>query len=518
MLLSMFNVLSHIMANVSPIYSINQLCPSITNISSNITLQELLSLEECYDHKDILIDMISNGNVNPTTNALQFFQTYLEVANNNYTFVNGIEDEFWPIHIRLIMTFIFSILSIAGIIGNILVITVVFKVPGMITPTNCYLCSLATSDCLFFLCTAPTELSYLHNTNFIFGSVGCALSSYLPFLSINTSSLSIAAFTIERYIGICHPIRARYICTVKRAKHIILGIWIFCILYNSPWLYLASLRRDEYGIECNFSLARDNWTYKVMFLGDFFGFYISPMILYFLIYGKIAYTLSQNRMKQTGKINSHKKKQNISLSKFSNDTKSNDFVCNSRTNGLKANNQVIKMLALVVVVFAVCWLPYRAMVMYNSFSKIKWAPDWYIFFSKTMIFINCAINPILYNHMSKKFRDAFRRLFSSTSYLSCLSINEPKNNLNKEYSTPKYSICYDKINGKIDTYEENSNILLKSLTNSKKCSKVKSIEMVSQNSTPNINLVNLEKIINDDDNNSNKRLISGSSTGTSTCS
>lgn len=509
------------MANVSPISSINQLCPTIANISSNITLQELLNFEECYDHKDILINMISNGNVNPTTNALDFFQTYLEITSNNYTYINGMEEEFWPLHIRLIMTFIFSILSIAGIIGNILVITVVFKVPGMITPTNCYLCSLATSDCLFFLCTAPTELSYLHNSNFIFGSVGCALSSYLPFLSINTSSLSIAAFTIERYIGICHPIRARYICTVKRAKHIILGIWIFCILYNSPWLYLASLRRDEYGIECNFSLARDNWTYKVMFLGDFFGFYVSPMILYFLIYGKIAYTLSQNRMKQSSKINHNlKKKQNVGLLKHSNEGEGSDFIGNSRTNGLKGNNQVIKMLALVVVVFAVCWLPYRAMVMYNSFSKVKWAPDWYIFFSKTMIFINCAINPILYNHMSKKFRNAFRRLFSSTSCLSCLSINETKNGLNNEISTPKYSITYGKIkiNGKIDIYEENKNILLKNLKNSKKCSKLKSIGEISQNSTPNVNLVNLEKIINDEDNTSNKRLISGSSTGTSTCS
>ena len=124
------------MANVSPLSSINQLCPTITNISPNITLQELLSLEECYDHKDILIEMISNGNANPTTNALKFFQTYLEIINTNYTVINEMDDEFWPIHIRLIMTFIFSILSIAGIIGNILVITVVFKVPGMVCYIN----------------------------------------------------------------------------------------------------------------------------------------------------------------------------------------------------------------------------------------------------------------------------------------------------------------------------------------------------------------------------------------------
>uniref|UniRef100_A0A0N5BW54 Thyrotropin-releasing hormone receptor n=1 Tax=Strongyloides papillosus TaxID=174720 RepID=A0A0N5BW54_STREA len=509
------------MANVSPISSINQLCPTITNISPNTTLQELLSFEECYDHKDILIEMISNVNANPTANALNFFQTYLKTINSNYTVIDELDDEFWPIHTRLIMTFIFSILSIAGIIGNILVITVVFKVPGMITPTNCYLCSLATSDCLFFLCTAPTELSYLHNSNFVFGSIGCALSSYLPFLSINTSSLSIAAFTIERYIGICHPIRARYICTVKRAKHIILGIWIFCVLYNSPWLYLASLRRDEYGIECNFSLARNNWTYKVMFLGDFFGFYVSPMILYFLIYGKIAYTLSKNRMKHSCQTsNNNKKRQCLGTSKLFNETESVDFVSNNRVNGLKANNQVIKMLALVVVVFAVCWLPYRAMVMYNSFSKIKWAPDWYIFFSKTMIFINCAINPILYNHMSKKFRDAFRRLFSSTSFLSCLPVEETKSSSIEGFNTQKYSMYCDKIkiNENTEVYEENTNPLLRSLKSSKKSSKIKSIGQISQNSTPNINLVNVGKSINDEDNNSSKRLISGSSTGTSTCS
>ena len=37
----------------------------------------------------------------------------------------------------------------------------------------------------------------------------------------------------------------------------------------------------------------------------------------------------------------------------------------------------------------------------------------YIYMSKTMIFINCAINPILYNVMSAKFRNAFYRLFNA---------------------------------------------------------------------------------------------------------
>lgn len=42
--------------------------------------------------------------------------------------------------------------------------------------------------------------------------------------------------------------------------------------------------------------------------------------------------------------------------------------------------QVVKMLALVVAIFAICWLPYRAMVMYNSFAQQKWDPDWFALF------------------------------------------------------------------------------------------------------------------------------------------
>lgn len=39
---------------------------------------------------------------------------------------------------------------------------------------------------------------------------GCAVMSFLPYLAINLSSMSITAFTIERYFGICHPYRARF--------------------------------------------------------------------------------------------------------------------------------------------------------------------------------------------------------------------------------------------------------------------------------------------------------------------
>ena len=43
----------------------------------------------------------------------------------------------------------------------------------------------------------------------MWGGVGCSLMVYCQFVAINVSSLSLLAFTVERYIAICHPMKAQ---------------------------------------------------------------------------------------------------------------------------------------------------------------------------------------------------------------------------------------------------------------------------------------------------------------------
>ncbi|VDO40425.1 unnamed protein product [Haemonchus placei] len=144
-----------------------------------------------------------------------------------------------------------------------------------------------------------------------------------------------------------------------------------------------------------------------MYVGDLVGFYVIPMLLNIVIYAKIAIVLSQCGDKMKGKETVNQAG-SLLPTQVMTETKVSHI-----TEGVISviSFQVVKMLALVVFVFATCWLPYRAMVVNNSFRDEKWNSDGYIFFSKTMIFINCAINPILYNLMSARFRGAFRNLF-----------------------------------------------------------------------------------------------------------
>lgn len=84
---------------------------------------------------------------------------------------------------------------------------------------------------------------------------------------------------------------------------------------------------------------------------------------------------------------------------------------------IKYRKQVVIMLGTVVVAFFVCLLPFRALTLWiivvpaESIMKIG-LENYYnlLYFSRIMFYINSAINPILYNIMSSKFRGGFFKL------------------------------------------------------------------------------------------------------------
>lgn len=72
--------------------------------------------------------------------------------------------------------------------------------------------------------------------------------------------------------------------------------------------------------------------------------------------------------------------------------------------------QITKMLVVVVVLFALLWMPYRTLVVVNSFLDPPYHNTWFLLFCRMCIYTNSAVNPIIYNLMSQKFRVAFRNL------------------------------------------------------------------------------------------------------------
>lgn len=68
------------------------------------------------------------------------------------------------------------------------------------------------------------------------------------------------------------------------------------------------------------------------------------------------------------------------------------------------------MLAVVALLFAVLWTPYRTLVLLNSFLAQPFLDPWVLLFCRTCVYTNSAVNPVIYSLMSQKFRAAFLKL------------------------------------------------------------------------------------------------------------
>lgn len=304
-----------------------------------------------------------------------------------------------------------SILSVMlicgiGIVGNVMVILVVLTTKHMRTPTNCYLVSLAVADLMVLTAAGLPNITESLFGQWVYGYAGCLSITYFQYLGINASSCSITAFTIERYIAICHPIKAQFLCTLSRAKKIIVFVWVFTSLYCVMWFYLSDTKEIVYEnvilTSCAYKVSRN--MYLPIYFTDFALFYVVPLLLATVLYGLIARILILNPLPSDPMESRRNWKKESSLGNKSVNSRS------SSSTTAASRRQVTKMLAVVVILFALLWMPYRTLVVVNSFLKEAYLDTWFLLFCRLCIYMNSAINPIIYNAMSQKFRAAFQKL------------------------------------------------------------------------------------------------------------
>lgn len=188
------------------------------------------------------------------------------------------------------------VIFVIGFVGNILVIVVIIKRRSMHTTTNCYLLSLAYADLLLLLSAAgpATADPFYRRGEWPYGYALCSLVVFIQYFGANASALSITAFTVERYIAICHPMKAQIMCTTERAKKIIIALWCFAFMYCCPWFGLSEVlcKIDERGNKmelCGYRLER--YQYRVYYVIDLVLFYILPLLITAVLYSSIVHML-----------------------------------------------------------------------------------------------------------------------------------------------------------------------------------------------------------------------------------
>ncbi|XP_054914201.1 neuromedin-U receptor 1 [Poeciliopsis prolifica] len=309
----------------------------------------------------------------------------------------------------------YLLIFLVGVMGNVLTCTVIARNKVMWTPTNYYLFSLAVSDLLVLMLGMPLELYELwQNYPFLLGKGGCYFKTFLFEMVCLASILNVTALSIERYIAVVHPLRAKYVVTRTHAKRVILTVWsmsVLCAVPNTSLHGLFTLHIHSAGPAGDINLeipdsaictvVKPRWMYNLTIQVTTFVFFILPMITISVLYMLIGLQLKREKMRQAL------------------ETKSgfgNDSFCNIRTQQQKARRrQVTKMLFVLVVVFGICWAPFHTDRLMWSFIS-DWTDSHHKIFeyvhiiSGVFFYLSSAVNPILYNLMSTRFREMFKEV------------------------------------------------------------------------------------------------------------
>ncbi|XP_051834713.1 neuromedin-U receptor 2 isoform X3 [Antechinus flavipes] len=277
-------------------------------------------------------------------------------------------------HLFLPMTVVYTLIFVVGVTGNLLVCLVILKHQTMKTPTNYYLFSLAISDLLVLLFGMPLEIYEMwYNYPFLFGPVGCYFKTALFETVCFASILSVTTVSVERYVAILHPFRAKLESTRRRALRILVILWVFSILFSLPNTGIHGIKVYHFP---NGTLIPESAICTV----------VRPMWIYnFIIQLRGDQSLEAEEMAATVQRPSRK--------------------------------SVTKMLFILVLVFAICWTPFHIDRLFFSFVE-EWTESLASVFnlihviSGVFFYLSSAVNPIIYNLLSHRFRAAFVNVIS----------------------------------------------------------------------------------------------------------
>ena len=319
-----------------------------------------------------------------------------------------------PLYIVLPITVIYAVIFFTGLVGNVSTCVVIARNKSMHTATNYYLFSLAVSDLLLLISGLPPEMYYIwSHFPYVFGEAFCIIQSFAAETSANATVLTITAFTVERYVAICHPFISHTMSKLSRAVKFVIAIWFTALCLAVPQAIQFGVIYD-YGHNGSVITDSARCSLKWILIDHAFEistmlFFVVPMTIITVLYILIAIKLRRSRLLTASTVKRNHLPAGLNH-------------CESGRGKTTAQRNVIRMLVAVVVAFFICWAPFHAQRLLAVYAQnTNTEPEDALVMVYTILtyvsgvfyYLSTTVNPLLYNIMSNKFREAFKSMLSN---------------------------------------------------------------------------------------------------------
>ena len=285
----------------------------------------------------------------------------------------------------------YSFLILVSLVGNSLVLAVVYKKRRMRTTTNFFIANMAASDMLIavFL-TPPSIRAVFAGPDLLVGGflaeLVCKGVSFVQQISVAVSVLSLTAIAFDRFFAVVYPFRK--IITIPVSRRMIVATWLVSLIWAAPVLYTNRTTEDPAGHH----ICREVWeplfdtdvaarTYTIV---SFIFLYAFPLTIITLLYTGILIELWRgNNIEHRAQV--------------------------IQKDIQRANKKVLLMSVTVVIIFTLFWLPIYIFLFHfylegNSQCDVSNAV---MFLGYYLCQATSAINPIIYATFSENYRRGF---------------------------------------------------------------------------------------------------------------
>ncbi|XP_018885324.1 mu-type opioid receptor isoform X5 [Gorilla gorilla gorilla] len=282
---------------------------------------------------------------------------------------------------------LYSIVCVVGLFGNFLVMYVIVRYTKMKTATNIYIFNLALADALATSTLPFQSVNYLMGT-WPFGTILCKIVISIDYYNMFTSIFTLCTMSVDRYIAVCHPVKALDFRTPRNAKIINVCNWILSSAIGLPVMFMATTKYRHGSIDCTLTFSHPTWYWENLLKICVFIFaFIMPVLIITVCYGLMILRLKSVRMLSGSK----EKDRNL--------------------------RRITRMVLVVVAVFIVCWTPIHIYVIIKAlvtipettFQTVSWH------FCIALGYTNSCLNPVLYAFLDENFKRCFREFCIPTS-------------------------------------------------------------------------------------------------------
>ena len=292
---------------------------------------------------------------------------------------------------NIIFTVIYVITFLVSLVGNTLLIYIVWKKPDVRSLTSFMFVNMAVADLLVTLVVIPYTVSSFYTAaewpiTGLLGEITCRAVLFVAFFTITTSILCLTFMAVDRFYAVVYPFRR--LLWFRRAKLLTPVVWILPMAFLCIVPVFIDLYPTNSTWECvpDFTILGDfSRAVRGVYIYFFANNYLLPVsiisILYTITARKLWFhvapgdELSQNRRQQE-------------LTK----------------------RKVVRTLIIVFTTFALCWLPGQVYQLYTAIT------EWEKYLPLVSVACywfghnNSAINPWLYICMNSKMNSAFYRM------------------------------------------------------------------------------------------------------------